>query len=137
MTTKIKLLYFQAADSECDEPPNIGGTTGKKSQRTLLLCLLLIFVAGSEARVLDSDPRHPDPVSPQHLVPDQDIYTQGKHFSPYLRYRYFSEAQILIHEMKLSYAKSSGRLFIRGHKAFRTSSFIRNGPRQYSEQQET
>ena len=80
MTTKIKLSYFQAADSECDEPPNIGGTTGKKSQ--LLLCLLLLFLAGSEARVLESDPRHPDSVSPQHLVPDQDIYTPGKHFYP-------------------------------------------------------
>ena len=135
VTTNIKLLYFQAADSECDEPPNIGGTTGKKS---LLLYLLLISVTGSEARVLETDPHHPDSVFPRHLVPDQDIYTPGKHFYPFpniIRIFLLPKYQ----SMKLSYAKSSGRLFYKraGYKAFRTSSFIRNGPKQYSKQQET
>ena len=79
MTTLLRNDFFQVADSECDEPPNIGGTSVKTSHKTFLLWLVLLSVSGAEARTLlesrSGSDRHPD--TRQH-VPDQHIYTPGK-----------------------------------------------------------
>ena len=69
--------FFQAADSDCDEPPNIGGTgvyRSPRSPRSLLLWLLLVSLAqvSVEARVLETEALHSG-----ELGRDQDIYTPG------------------------------------------------------------
>ena len=72
---KLTTDFFQAADSDCDDPPNIGGT-GAHTPRSLLLWLLLVSLAqvSVEARVLETGEALPS----GQLGPAQDIYTPGK-----------------------------------------------------------
>ena len=78
---KLTTDFFQAADSDCDDPPNIGGTgahtlRSPRSPRSLLLWLLLVSLAqvSVEARVLETGEALPS----GQLGPAQDIYTPGK-----------------------------------------------------------